>query len=159
MEQFKRFGIDLEQDNYIQSSIYGIASVYSLIEKAIENYLKAYNLSTSKFNMLMIIKHQGKENGISQIDIGKRLVVTASNMTKQLDKLYGDDLIERFAQQGDRRVNLIKITAKGSELLDKVWPGYYDKIQEMANMLDENERENLAQILAKWFGLLEKQQK
>lgn len=155
MERFKRFGIDLEHDNFIQTSIYGIFSLYALLDKEIENYLREYNLSSSKFNMLMVIKHQAPENGISQIDIGKRLVVTASNMTKQLDKLVVEGLVERFAQAGDRRVNLIKITKKGSDLLDEIWPNYYKTIEKIARYLSVEDREILSNILEKWFIKLE----
>lgn len=155
MDQFKRFGVDTDNDNFMQSSIYGIACVYSVIEREIENTLKKFNFSTSKFNILMVIKHHAGENGISQIEIGKRLVVTASNMTKQLDKLHAEGLIERTAQKGDRRVNLIKITQQGSDLLDTIWPKYFEKIQELANMIDDKERQQLSETLAKWFDKLE----
>lgn len=155
MEQFKRFGIDFDKDEFVETSIYGVFSVYHLIEKQIENYLKQYNLSSSKFNMMMIIKHQGGENGISQIDIGKRLVVTASNMTKQLDKLIAEGMVERFALKGDRRVNLIKITKQGSDLLDEVWPGYIETIKKISSPLSIQERETLSKSLAKWFEALE----
>lgn len=155
MEQFKRFGIDLDKDDFVETSIYGVISVYLLIEKQIENYLKQYNLSSSKFNMMMVIKHQGGENGISQIDVGKRLIVTASNMTKQLDKLIAEGMVERFALKGDRRVNLIKITKQGSDLLDKIWPGYIETIKKISSALSSKERKELSESLAKWFEALE----
>ena len=156
MEQFKRFGIDLEKDHFVETSIYGVACVYSLIEKEIESYLKQFSLSTSRFNMMMVIKHQAKDGGISQIEIGKKLVVTASNMTKQLDKLIAEGFVEKNAQVGDRRVNLIKITKKGSDLLDKIWPGYYETIQRIADKIPVKDRETLSKILASWFEKLEK---
>lgn len=155
MEQFKRFGVDFDKDEFVETSIYGVVSVYHLIEKQIENYLKHYNLSSSKFNMMMIIKHHGGENGISQIDIGKRLIVTASNMTKQLDKLIAEGMVERFALKGDRRVNLIKITKQGSDLLDEVWSGYIETIKKISSALSVQERETLSKSLAKWFAALE----
>lgn len=155
MEQFKRFGIDLERDNYTETSIYGVAFVYTLLEKEIENALKPFSLSPSKFNMLMIIKHQGKEDGISQVEVGKRLVVTASNMTKMIDKLVNEGLVERSARQGDRRVNLVKITQKGSDLLDQAWPDYFKTVTELADLISEEERKTLSTILAKWFEKLE----
>lgn len=154
MEQFKKFGID--DGNIEEGAIYGIACVYSLIEKEIENHLKSFSLNPTSFNALMIIKHQGKETGISQIEIGKRLVVTASNMTKMLDKLNREGLIQRSAQEGDRRVNLIKITQKGSDLLDQAWPGYKGKVQEITSLLDRKELQQITNTLAKWLGKLEK---
>lgn len=155
MRQFKRFELHADTDKFIQTSIYGMYSVYSMIEKNIENYLKQYNLSSSKFNMMMIIKHEGGQKGISQIDIGKKLIVTASNMTKQIDKLIADGMVERFALKGDRRVNLVKITQKGSDFLDKIWSGYVKTINNIAGKLNAEERKTLTQILVKWFDGLE----
>lgn len=155
MEQFKRFGIDLDKDEFVETTIYGMASVFLLGEKKIENYLKPYNLSSSKFNMMMIIQHHAGEKGISQVEIGKRLILTASNMTKQLDKLIAEGMVERFALKGDRRVNLIKITPKGSVLLEKIWPGYIELLKSMTAIFSIDERKNLSEIFAKWFSHLE----
>lgn len=38
-----------------------------------------------------------------------------------LDKLEKDNLVTRISMPGDRRVKRIKITKKGSDLLDMVW--------------------------------------
>lgn len=156
MEQFKRFELHTDTDKFVQTSVYGIYSVFLIIEKKIENYLKQYNLSSSKFNMMMIVKHEGNSKGISQIDIGNKLVVTASNMTKQIDKLVNEGMVERFALKGDRRINLIKITPKGSDLLDTIWPGYIQLINDIAGKLNIEERQILTKILIKWFDILEK---
>lgn len=150
MKYFKRFELD-DTDEFIQSSIYGVFSVYLVVEKKIENYLKQYELSSSKFNIMMVVKHDGGKSGISQVDIGKKLIVTASNMTKQIDKLIAEGMVERFALKGDRRVNLVKITNKGSTLLDEIWPGYIKTISSLADKLSIEERKKLTQILEKWF--------
>lgn len=155
MRQFKRFELDVDADKFVQTSIYGIYSVHLIIEKKIENYLKQYNLSSSKFNMMMVVKHEGGKKGISQVDVGKKLVVTASNMTKQIDKLIAEDMVERFALKGDRRVNLVKITKKGSDLLDKIWPGYIETVNDIAGKLSIEERKTLTNILVKWFDGLD----
>lgn len=155
MKQFKRFELDADADKFAQSSIYGMFTVYSIIVKMIENHLKQYNLSSSKFNIMMVIKHEGGEKGISQVEVGKKLIVTASNMTKQIDKLIDEGMVERFALEGDRRVNLIKITKKGSDLLDKIWPGYIEAINNITGKLSFEERVILTQILEKWFYGLE----
>lgn len=154
MDKIIPFGIDFTNENYSDNAVYGLVAVFSLIEKEIESSLKPFNLSISKFNILMIIKHQGGENGLSQIDIGKRLIVTASNMTKMLDKLYSDGFIERVPQTKDRRVNLIKITPKGSELLDKAWVDYSVKIQKITSLIDDKELKSFSGTLLKWFNCL-----
>lgn len=124
------------------------------MENQISDYLRSFNLTPAKFNALMVIKHIGKDKGLSQIEIGRRLIVTASNMTRLLDKLEKEGYIERFSQQGDRRVKLIKISQKGYAIFDKVWPGYYEKISYIANQLDKSEQKYIANLICKWCGRL-----
>lgn len=150
MKSFSRFGKDICKGNVFEGAIYGVACTYALLEKVIANYLRPYNLTPAKFNAMMIIKHVGKDKGISQIDIGRRLIVTASNMTRLLDKLEKEAFIERLSLAGDRRVNLVKISKKGSDLLDQVWPEYYKKIQELAKRLNQDELKKVTYVLDKW---------
>lgn len=156
MQPFERFGIEIGKDNLAEGVVYGVASVYLSIEKRISDYLRQFNMTPAKFNALMVLKHKGKNNGLSQVDIGKHLIVSASNMTRLLDRLYKDKLIERFAQEGDRRVNLIKITRKGSDILDKAWPGYHKKITEIAAQLSTGDLGRLSGLLIDWFRRLDK---
>ncbi len=151
MEEFKQFGIDPEVIVPEESLIYGLACTFSLVEKQIENSLKQYKLSIPKFNALMIIKHQGREAGISQAEISKKLIVTASNITKLLDRLEKDELICRFPDPDDRRVNIIKVTEKASLLTDEVWPVYLEKVQEVSTVFTAQEQVQLMQLLKKWY--------
>lgn len=155
LTNLSRFGINPEGDTVENNIVYCTAGVFSLLERKITDYLRAYNLSPSQFNALMIIKHIGKEKGLSQIEIGDRLIVTASNMTRLLDKLTKEGLIERTAQENDRRVNLIKITEKGSKMLDQAWPGYQKVIQEITNGLTKSDLKQLSDLLLKWFNVLD----
>lgn len=150
MQSLERFGIRIGKDDYRQASIYGVACIYALMEKQIAEYLRSYNLTPAKFNALMIIKHNCKNEGLSQIEIGRSLIVSASNMTRLLDRLQNEGLIERFSRQGDRRIKLIKISQKGSDLLDKAWPGYYEKISHIANLLDKGDQKDITCLINKW---------
>lgn len=155
MRSLRRFGIEIGKNNIIEGAIYGIAGTYAFLEKAISNYLRPYDLTTAKFNAMMIIKHMGKDKGISQVEIGGRLIVTASNMTHLISKLEREGYIERLNLKGDRRVKLIKISKTGSALLDQVWPGYYKKISDVANLLPKEEMRHLSKLLLKWSRELE----
>lgn len=154
MKALKRFGIEIDKNNLIEGAVYGVACAYTLLEKHISNYLRPFNLTPAKFNAMMIIKHVGKENGIRQIEIGRRLIVTASNMTRLLDKLEQEGFIERLSLKGDRRVNLSRISKKGSDLLDIVWPGYYKNITELSALLNFDELKQITRLFEKWCGKL-----
>jgi len=151
MDYFKSYGIEIGQGKYHEESIYGIILVYTSIFNGISTYLDPYGLTPAKFNVLMVIKHQGQEKGISQIDIGNRLLVSASNMTRLLEKLEREGLIKRSALIGDKRVKVIKVTAKGAKLLDQVWPGYEKTIKSLAVHLTGEEQRIIARLTQKWF--------
>lgn len=152
MKPLRRYGIEVGEKNIFEGAIYGVAGMYALFEKAIANYLRPYNLTPAKFNAMMVIKHMGKDTGLRQIEIGRRLIVTASNMTHLIDKLQREGYVERFSLKGDRRVNIIKISQSGSGLLDRAWPGYQKKIQELADCLSQKDLKLLTQLFDKWSG-------
>ena len=154
MDKFNRFGINIDQQKPGRAVVYEIACIYSVIEKCISDYLRPFNLSPTKFNALMIIKHQGGEKGLRQIEIVKRLIATPSNMTRLIDRMSKEGIVERFSQEGDRRVNLVKITKKGSALLDEVWSGYCDVTDQIAVSLKNSEKKELSGLLLKWFDKL-----
>jgi len=155
MGTLEHFGINSTKDNYRETAVYALAGAYSHIEKEISDYLRSSRLTPAKFNAMMVIKHIGREKGLSQIEIGRHLIVTASNMTRLLDRLEKEGYVERFARAGDRRVNLIKISKKGSDVLDKVWPGYYQKITNIANQLNKDELKTISDLLLKLSSSLE----
>ena len=99
----------------------------------------------------MLVKHQGKENGLSQVDMGRRLMVTAHNMTRLIQRLEKDGLLKRVAYKKDGRVNLVTITIKGSKLLDEVWPGYDQMVQELAGRLSNSEQKDFSELIHRWL--------
>lgn len=155
MQGLSRFGINMGEFGIESGAFYSVTCLFSILEKQVVDYFKPYKLSPSQFNALMIIKHIGKTNGLSQVDISDKLIVSASNMTRLLDKLKKEALIERCPQEHDRRVNLIKITQKGSDLLDKAWPGYIATIKSMTKDMDDKDLHSLTGLLLKWFNSLE----
>ena len=134
MSIFSELGIRNGRGRVKEELLYNLASFYALSEKAIERVLAPFGLSSVKMNALLIVKHVGKDKGLSQAEIGKKMVVSAGNITRLLDRLQREDLLKRVAQAGDRRVKLIKITKKGSDLLVKAWPVYKKKVDEIITL-------------------------
>lgn len=151
MGYLKAFGIKPEKQRHFEEISYAVALLYNVLEASVSVYLKPFGLSTGKFNILMVIKHQGQAKGISQVDISKHLIVTPSNMTRLLAKLEREKLIQRSGQEGDRRVNIVTITAKASKLLDEIWPGYLEQLRKFSAGLGGGEQKILSGMLAKWL--------
>jgi len=155
MVDLKTFGVQPGAGRHYEEIIYSLALLYNVISNEVAAYLKSCNLTIGKMNILMAIKHQGGREGIRQVDISKHLIVTPSNMTKMLDKLEKDNLVSRHNLTDDRRVNLITITDKGSQLLDKVWPGYDAIIQNLLKDIPLKNQERLAALLTRWLGQMQ----
>ena len=154
MMLLEKFGIDTKKEGIERLAIYSVACTFSLAERKIAEYLRSYNLSPVKFNALMVIKRSASKKGISQVDISRQLIVTASNITRLLDRMNKEGLIQRYASEKDRRVNMIKITQKGSDLLDKAWPGYCKIMGEVASGLGKHDLRQVTAIMLKWLDRL-----
>jgi DNA-binding MarR family transcriptional regulator len=129
--------------------------LYSLISDSIESYLKPYDLSIGKLNILIAIKHHGGHEGIRQVQISQHLIVTPSNMTKMIDKLESEGLVTRSALEGDRRVNIVRITKKGVDLLDSLWDGYANLLKSCLACMSKTRQKQLASLLIEWFEELQ----
>lgn len=152
MEYLKSFGIDTGDPQ--EEAFYGLVLVYNILFDRVSDYLQDWRLTPAQFNILMVVDKHGKEKGISQVDISKKLIVTPSNTTRLLEKMETEQLIVRSALQGDRRVNLVRVTPKGSSLLDKVWPGYKKTIQEAVEVLNGEDQKQAASLLLRWLNRL-----
>ena len=142
--------IYFNEQNLNAKLIYTLGFLWRDINVKIDKVLKEYDMNSAKFNILMIIKHHGKQDGIQQNYISDKLLVTSSNITKMLDKLEADELITRNDKKNDRRVKIIKITQKGSDLLDKVWNDYTTVIDSLAPNMPQKSKEQLLQNLVNW---------
>jgi len=151
MTDLEAFGIEVKSSQYFEEAFYRLLLVYTVLFDKIAKYLDGYELTPAKMNVLMIIKHQGKNEGLSQREISTRLMVSPSNMTRLLDKLERDKLIERVGQEGDKRVKIIRISSKGSKLLDTVWPGYMQSMKQAMDKLTLAEQKVLSELLFKWL--------
>lgn len=136
-----------------------ILCIFSILSDKMDAYFKPYALTSVKFNTLILIKHLGGPEGLSQNQICRHLIVSPSNITRLIDRLVANGYAQRIVSKNDRRVKLIKITKKGSEILDQTFHGYGEMIQQSVYVLERKEVEQLAALLLKWFSKLEQTQK
>ncbi len=128
--------------------VYSIGRLYVLLDSYLYNRAyKDHNLNPAKFNLLMVIKHVGKNKGLSQRELGSNLYVTAANVTKLIDALEKEGLVLRMASPEDRRVNIVKITDKGSTILDEIWPKHVSAINKILDNFSAADKDKLNQLL------------
>ena len=155
MDNFKKYGILPEKGRKYENIIYVMAMIYGMLEREIAGYFQKHNSTMPKFNILMIVAFQNEGRGINQVEIAKRLITTAGNITKLVESLYRDKLITRIQNKNNRRENIVKITPQGQAFIDKLWPEYDKLLKKRTDLISAANQEKMSAILKNWFFDLE----
>ena len=163
MKTFKQdlrpYGIDPSKGRSYENIPYVLALVYNTLQARVEKYLAPQNLCAVQFNLLMLAAYQNNGQGLSQVDLSKRLIASASNITKLVEKSVQAGWLSRKTNPKNRRANIICITEEGQKLIDRIWPGYDALLRSLTASLPHQEQTLAAQILNKWFFNLQQENK
>ncbi len=129
---------------------YLIAMVYNIVNHKLEVLLRKHGISLPKFNILMILKRHGGEQGMSQKAISDGLIISDGNITGILDRMEKENLLMRVQHPKDRRVNLVRITPKGSQLLVEVMPKYEKILETDVGKITSVQQKTIMPIFYKW---------
>jgi len=89
---------------------------------ASRRFFARWELGPSQFNVLNLLAD--KPAGLSQIELGRLLLMHRSNVTGLVDRLEKRGLLQRREAQGDRRAYRVQLTAAGCKLLAEIYPHY-----------------------------------
>ncbi|MBI3849027.1 MAG: MarR family transcriptional regulator [Verrucomicrobia bacterium] len=85
-------------------------------------FFARWNLSPSQFNVLNLLASHPK--GLSQIELGRLLVMHRSNVTGLIDRLETRGLAQRRDHLTDRRAFVVVLTPVGKRLICQIEPHY-----------------------------------
>jgi MarR family 2-MHQ and catechol resistance regulon transcriptional repressor len=142
---FEELGFDRRDVRQPESAIiYALARTYNLVMRRFTACYKRFGLSAASFNLLVLL--QRGRAAMTQRELGERLVVSPSDMTGLVDRLERKGLVRRTPGQ-DRRAKVLRITPKGSELVDRVWPRHAEEVQRLVRAFSGEEAQRLARGL------------
>jgi DNA-binding MarR family transcriptional regulator len=78
-----------------------------------------FRITTGQYNVLRILRG-AHPNGHPRCEIAARLIEKAPDVTRLVDRLETQGLVERDRSEEDRRLSLTRITKKGLGVLDKM---------------------------------------
>ena len=149
MSIYKEMGFRPEKERAGEAALYNVVRTYTLLNRLFQRHYAQFDLTPAKLNVLMLVKHVGGEEGLPQREIAKRLIISGSDVTGLIDRLEEKGLLTRRGVSSDRRVKLIKITPKGSALLDRLWPSHTEQVELVMAPLSKKEQEQLIALLTK----------
>ncbi|GAB2664426.1 MarR family transcriptional regulator [Prescottella soli] len=110
--------------------------------------LEPWGLSPHEFRALRII--QQESGGRPRLgDVAKALRIAPRSATEVVDRLQKRDLVERVADDADRRAVCVQLTDTGSALLTKMSAARDAQAADFFGPLDAHDRAELSRILDK----------
>lgn len=98
-----------------------------------QRLFRPHGLTGAQYNVLNILA--GEPAGISQRELGDRLVVDRSNVTGLLDRLEKAGWVRRGDDPGDRRAYRVLLTSAGRALWQEVHPLYLKVVAQVTRGL------------------------
>jgi MarR family transcriptional regulator, organic hydroperoxide resistance regulator len=104
-----------------QEALLNIRRTSGYIEHLFQQLLKQRGLTEPQYNVLRILRGAGRD-GLRCAEIGERMINRDPDITRLLDRLERQHLIERRRDGSDRRVIHACISASGARLLKELDP-------------------------------------
>jgi DNA-binding MarR family transcriptional regulator len=109
--------------------------------------LKGFELTSSQFNVLRILRGAEADGGLICREIGERMIAFDPDITKLLDRLEARGFITRDREQKDRRVITVKITKEGLVILKRIDQPILSLTKELLGHLDEKKLKTLNELI------------
>lgn len=116
-----------------------------------EEVMKRYGLTMPQYNVLRILNGAYPE-GHPRCDIISRMIEPAPDVTRIIDRLIKEKLVERFNLETDKRLSMTRITEKGIKLLEKAHPEVQALARYISTTLSNQEKKTISDLLEKIYG-------
>lgn len=116
------------------------------VTKQMHRHLGDTGLTLSQFGVLEVLYHKGR---LCQRDISQKILKTSGNITMVIDNLEKRELVLREKDSADRRRMVVKLTKKGLDLIQALFPVHAAVAAETFSALESNELATLGKLLKK----------
>ena len=130
-----------------QEAALNLARTNDRITIQFERLFRDYGLTPSQYNILRILRGEGKPLPI--LEIASRTVTVVPGITGLVDRLEKAEFVCRRRCTEDRRVIFVEITPKGTEVLSRLDRPVLDLHQKLMGHLSDKELKELIRLLEK----------
>jgi len=121
-------------------------SISSKLTKRLEKDGKKFGLTTSnQFGILLILS----ETPMSQKEIANKSFSDEPTTTRTLDRMIKNGLVIKNRSVEDKRKQVVQLTEKGNELLEKIFPIVLEINREIRELFNEKEFEQFMKMMHK----------
>lgn len=132
-------------DSPVHEAILNLIVAAAHVRDRLDASCARHGISGAQYNVLRILKGAHPE-GHTRGDIACRLLDRAPDVTRLIDRLEREGLVERVRTETDKRLSITRITRKGLRLLDTLKPEIDRDTREFAQRLSPNDATELSRI-------------
>lgn len=134
-------------DSLEQAAILNILRTSDIFHNQFGKLFREFGLTPSQYNVLRILRGEGKP--MPSLEIASRMVQVVPAITGLLDRLQAQELVNRKRCTEDRRVVYIEITPKALKLLKQVDGPDLELHRKLIGHLTKDELRELSRLLEK----------
>ena len=134
-----------------QLALINVLYAYHWLKDQMTEALKPYKITMQQYNVLRILRG-AHPDGMAAARIRERLLDKTSDVSRLLDRLEKNNLVERQASKDDKRMSEIFLTLRGLEILGQIRS--VDKLhkEQLPKSLNDEEAQLLSALLDKMRG-------
>ncbi|MCA9628770.1 MAG: MarR family transcriptional regulator [Myxococcales bacterium] len=133
-----------------------LVKCHGLVMREVRRRVAQSDTTLPQFDVLaQLLRHP---QGMTSTELSRVLLVTAGNLTGIVDRLEARDLVTRTTLPDDKRVRVLKLTAKGKRLAKREVQRHEEWLNEIFGSLADGERHKLSTALDRLRHSLEQDQ-
>jgi DNA-binding MarR family transcriptional regulator len=117
----------------------------SRLREQVEAAALEAGITGQQYNVLRILRG-AHPAGLPRCDVARRMIERAPDLTRILDRLVKEHLVERARSEHDARLSVARITRKGLAALDRVDPKLEGMHEAIADRIGERDARTLTRI-------------
>ena len=125
-----------------------------LTERLVLVYAR-YGLTEGEFDLLATLRRAGPPFARAPGELAAATMVTTGAITKRLDRLERDGLVERRRSTSDGRGRVVALTPAGLDLVERAFPEHMANERRLLDDLSADQAEALEGLLTTWLARLE----
>jgi DNA-binding MarR family transcriptional regulator len=120
IEQWRRVEPGLADDLWPIGVIGRISRLSRMLDRELKRFFAEHGLESGEYDVLATVHRSGRPEGLTAGSFLKAALVTSGAVTNRVDRMEAKGLVERVRDSDDRRSVKIRLTARGTEIVQRV---------------------------------------
>lgn len=117
--------------------------------------ISVHDLQPGWFDLLAALRRSGSPYELTPTELMRTTLLSSGGMTKRIDRLAEEGLVERRPDPEDRRGTLVRLTRHGKAVVDRALETHVANEERLLSPLSRAERKQLDALLRKLLAALD----